>query len=114
MCAGVCAEAAARPVVGTSVQIDVYVRVSWSPAKAVGTATISVQTKKAIKSKKAKANVPANGKKKLKFKFKSKALKTIKKAIAKKGKNPKAKLTVTLTDKAGNKAKLKKNVKLKN
>jgi len=82
-------------------------------AKAVGTATVSVQTKKAIKSKKAKANVPANGQKKLKFKFKSKALKTIKKAIAKKGKNPKAKLTVTLTDKAGNKTKLKKNVKLK-
>ncbi len=84
-------------------------------AKAVGTATVSVPAgKKAVKSKQAKANIPANGKKKLKLKFKSKALKTIKKAIAKKGKNPKAKIAVTLTDNAGNKTKLKKNVKLKN
>jgi hypothetical protein len=68
---------------------------------------------KVVKSKKAKATLPGpNQKAKLKFKFSKKNLKALKKAL-KKGKKLKAKIVVTATDHAGNRASVKKTVKLK-
>ena len=80
---------------------------------ASGQASVNVPSgKKPVISKTATASVPADGTAKLKFKFKKSSLKKIKKAIAKGGK-PKAKITVTVTDGVGNKARISKTVKLK-
>ena len=80
---------------------------------ASGQASVSVPGgKKPVTSKTAIADVPASGTAKLSFKFKKKSLKKIKKAIAK-GKKPKAKITIELTDTALNKTTLNKTVKLK-
>ena len=82
-------------------------------ATASGQASVGVPGgKKPLTSKTATASIPAGGTAKLKFKFKKSALKKIKKAIAK-GKKPKAKITVTVTDGAANKTTLSKSVKLK-
>ncbi len=75
-------------------------------------ATASGQSSKPATSKIATATIPANGTAKLKFKLKKKALKKIKQKIED-GKKPKAKITVTFTDAAGNKATVNKTVKLK-
>jgi hypothetical protein len=83
-------------------------------AAASGQASVNVPgAKKPVTSKPATGNVAASGTLKLRFKFKKSALKMLKKSIAK-GKKPKAKLSVTLTDTAGNVAPAKKSVKLKN
>ncbi len=82
-------------------------------ATASGQASVSVPGgKKPVTSKAATASIPASGTAQLKFKFKKSSLKKIKKAISK-GKRPKAKITVTVTDGAANKTTLSKSVKLK-
>lgn len=79
-----------------------------------GQATVNASgAKRPVTSKPATGSVPANGTLKLRFKFKKSSLKKIKKTIAK-GKQPKAKVTVTITDGAGNATTLNKSVKLKN
>ncbi len=82
-------------------------------ATASGQASVSVSGgKKPATSKTATAKIPANGTAKLKFKFKKKALKKIKQKIGD-GKKQKAKISVTFTDAADNRATASKTVKLK-
>jgi hypothetical protein len=79
---------------------------------ASGQAAVSKGGKRATTSKTATTTIAANGTAKLKFKFKRKTLKTIKARIEQ-GKKPKAAITVTATDVAGNQANASKTVKLK-
>jgi hypothetical protein len=83
-------------------------------AGASGQASVSAggAKKKPIASKTATADIAAGGTAKLTFKFSKKNLKKIKKLV-KKAKKPKAKISVTVTDTAANKAMLHKTVKLK-
>jgi hypothetical protein len=77
-----------------------------------GQASVTVPgAKKPVTSKPVSGSVATTGTLKLKFKFKKKSLRKIKKAIAK-GKKPKAKINVTITDGAANKSTLNKTVKL--
>ena len=78
-----------------------------------GQATVNASgAKRPVTSKPASAAIPEGGTAKLSFKFKKKTLKKLKRTIAK-GKKPKAKITVTVTDGAGNESTVKKSVTLK-
>ncbi len=75
-------------------------------------ATASGKSSKPATSKTASSAIAANDTAKLKFKLKKKPLKKMKRRIAK-GKKPKAKITVTFTDAAGNQSTVRKAVRLK-
>ena len=82
-------------------------------ATATGQASVNVSGgKQPVTSKPASGDIPAGGTSKLTFKFTRKTLRKLKRTIAK-GKKPKATISVTITDGAGNRSTVSRSVKLK-